>query len=209
MNKFFGQLAAIDIPRILIVGLGVTVFYWFTLYDDGSSLDGQIASAAQLVAEEEQKKADTDATLRQVQEMQEKIGQLSSKYQEISRRLPSALFSIDINKAIDEFARASGVSVKSKKPGEPIKREVVEEVPVQVSLEGTFAELAQFTFLVASAERISRVTDITITNTELGGKKLKYDGDVIGYKLAPEPPKPPPETVNPDEVPPPPPEANQ
>ncbi len=47
--------------------------------------------------------------------MQEKVGQLSQKYEEISRRLPSVLFSIDINKAIDDFARNAGVSVKSKK----------------------------------------------------------------------------------------------
>lgn len=186
MNKFFDTLAAQEIGKILIMGLALTGFYWFFMYNDGSSIDAQVAGLAQQLTEEENKKKDTDNTLKQVQEMQEKVGQLSQKYQEISRRLPAVLFSIDINKAIDDFARNSGVSVKQKKPGENIKREVVEEVPVDVSLEGTYAELAQFAYLVSNAERMSRVKNVVISGADLANKRLKFEGQVVGYKLAPE-----------------------
>ncbi len=186
MNKVFEQLAGIDIPKILILAAGLTVLYWYGMYDDGSALDASIAQLSSQVQEEERKKADTDATLQQVKEMQEKVGQLSLKYQEVAKRLPSVLFSSDINKTIDEFARASGVSVKTKRPGEIVKKPLVEEVPVAISAEGTFAELAQFTYLVSSAERMSRVVGITISLLPDGAKKLKYEGEVVGYKLAPE-----------------------
>lgn len=186
MNKFFETLAAQQIGKILMMGLGLTAFYWYAVYNDGSAIDAQVGQLTQQLQVEENKKKDTDATLKQVQEMQEKVGQLSQKYQEISRRLPSSLFSIDINKAIDDFARNSGVSVKSKKPGENIKREVVEEVPVDVTLEGSYAELAQFTFLVSTAERMTRVKNVTLTESGTGNKKLKFEGQVVGYKLAPE-----------------------
>ncbi|MEK2644479.1 type 4a pilus biogenesis protein PilO [Bdellovibrio sp. BCCA] len=191
MNKFFETLAAQQISKVLIIGLGLTAFYWYALYDDGSAVDAQIVQISQQLQEEENKKKDTDATLKQVQEMQEKVGQLSQKYQEISRRLPSVLFSIDINKAIDDFARNAGVSVKSKKPGDNVKKEVVEEVPVDVTLEGSYAELAQFSFLVSTAERMARVKNVVITESEPGSKKLKFEGQVVGYKLAPEEKKKP------------------
>ncbi|MGE9744589.1 type 4a pilus biogenesis protein PilO [Bdellovibrio bacteriovorus] len=190
MNKLFDLLAVQTIGKILMIGLGLTAMYWNFMYDDGSSVDAQIVTVNQQLQEEENKKKDTDATLKQVQEMQEKVGQLSQKYQEISRRLPAVLFSIDINKAIDDFARNAGVSVKSKKPGENIKKEVVEEVPVEVSLEGTYAELAQFTFLVSTAERMARVQNVVISESEPGSRKLKFEGQVVGYKLAPEEKKP-------------------
>lgn len=190
MNKLFDTLAVQTIGKILVIGLALTGLYWNFIYDDGSAVDAQIATVNQQLQEEENKKKDTDATLKQVQEMQEKVGQLSQKYQEISRRLPAVLFSIDINKAIDDFARNAGVSVKSKKPGENVKKEVVEEVPVEVSLEGSYAELAQFTFLVSTAERMARVQNIVVTEAEPGSKKLKFDGQVVGYKLAPEEKKP-------------------
>nr|BFD58626.1 hypothetical protein CKG001_07330 [Bdellovibrio sp. CKG001]BFD62051.1 hypothetical protein BdHM001_07320 [Bdellovibrio sp. HM001] len=190
MNKLFDTLAVQTIGKILVIGLALTGLYWNFIYDDGSAVDAQIATVNQQLQEEENKKKDTDATLKQVQEMQEKVGQLSQKYQEISRRLPAVLFSIDINKAIDDFARNAGVSVKSKKPGENIKKEVVEEVPVEVTLEGSYAELAQFTFLVSTAERMARVQNIVLSEAEPGSKKLKFEGQVVGYKLAPEEKKP-------------------
>ncbi|WP_374001370.1 type 4a pilus biogenesis protein PilO [Bdellovibrio bacteriovorus] len=190
MNKIFDTLAVQTIGKILMIGLALTGLYWNFIYDDGSAVDAQIATVNQQLQEEENKKKDTDATLKQVQEMQEKVGQLSQKYQEISRRLPAVLFSIDINKAIDDFARNAGVSVKSKKPGENVKKEVVEEVPVEVSLEGSYAELAQFTFLVSTAERMARVQNIVVSESEPGSKKLKFEGQVVGYKLAPEEKKP-------------------
>lgn len=190
MNKIFDTLAVQTIGKILMIGLALTGLYWNFIYDDGSAVDAQIATVNQQLQEEENKKKDTDATLKQVQEMQEKVGQLSQKYQEISRRLPAVLFSIDINKAIDDFARNAGVSVKSKKPGENVKKEVVEEVPVEVSLEGSYAELAQFTFLVSTAERMARVQNIVLTDSEPGSKRLKFEGQVVGYKLAPEEKKP-------------------
>lgn len=188
MNKFFETLAAQEVSRILIIGLGLTAFYWYFLYNDGSAIIAQIGALNEQLTIEETKKKDTDNTLKQVQEMQEKIGQLSQKYQEISRRLPATLFSIDINKSIDDFARSSGVSVKSKKPGENARGEVVEEVPVEVTLEGNYAQLSRFTFLVAAAERMSRVKNVVISTSPEDPKHLKFSGNVVGYKLAPEKP---------------------
>lgn len=186
MNKLFDQLSVQSIGKILMLGVLLTFAYWYFIYDDGSAIDQQIVGLDQELATEEAKKKDTDATLKQVQEMQEKIGILSQKYQEISTRLPSVLFSIDINKAIDDFARSANVSVKVKKPGENIRREVVEEVPVDVTLEGSYAELTQFAYVVSTAERMARAVNIVITPVDAGSRRLKLEGQVIGYKLAPQ-----------------------
>ncbi|WP_413558400.1 type 4a pilus biogenesis protein PilO [Bdellovibrio sp. HCB209] len=188
MNKFFETLSGYTYGKTLGLGVLLGAIFYFTLYDDGSQVEAQIASVQQQVQEQEAKKKDTDATLKQVNEMREKLGRLSQQYQEISRRLPTVLFSIDINKAIDAFARGANVNVKMKRPGENIKREVVEEVPVDITLEGTYAQLAQFVSLVSSSERLARVKNITISEEQGAdpNKKLKFDGQVVGYKLAPE-----------------------
>lgn len=189
MNKIFDVLIAYSYGKVLIIGLAVAGFFYFTLYDGGEAIEAQMTSISRQLQEEEAKKKDTDAALKLVREMQDKVGRLSAQYQEISRRLPSALFSLDINKAIDEFGRNAGVNVKAKQPAENIRREVVEEVPVDVSLEGSYSELAQFVYLVSSAERLARVKNITITDDGTGAKKLKFEGQVVGYKLATEKPK--------------------
>lgn len=188
MNKFFETISTYTMGKAFIIGLAIAGAFYFTLYDDGSAIDAQITSMSAQLKEQEAKKKDTDATLKQVREMQDKVGRLSTQYQEISRRLPSALFSIDINKSIDGFGRNAGVNIKSKKPGENIRKEVVEEVPVEIELEGSYAELAQFVYLVSSAERMSRVKNITINDISPtgGSRKLTFKGQVVGYKLAPE-----------------------
>lgn len=186
MNKFFEILAAQQINKILVIGLLLTAAYWKFVYDDGSAVDAQIATVDQALQAEENKKKDTDATLKQVQEMQEKVGQLSQKYEQISKRLPSSLFSADINKAIDDFARNAGVSVKLKKPAQNIKSAVVEEVPVEITLEGSYSQLAHFTYLVSASERMARVKNIILAESGAGVSRLKFDAQVVGYKLAPE-----------------------
>jgi len=192
MNKLFATLAAFSYGKTLIIGLAVGGLYYMTMYNDGAALETQINTVQAQLQTELQKKQETEQTLKQAKEMQEKVGRLSQQYQEISKRLPSVLFSIDINKAIDGFARSAGVSVKIKKPTENIKTEVVEEVPVDVTLEGTYAELAQFTYFVSAAERMSRVKNVTISEAPpqsgvaITSRKLKFEGQVVGYKLAPE-----------------------
>ncbi len=192
MKKLFELLAGIDFQKTLIISGALALAYYLGPFDNGSAVEAQIMQMNGQLQVEEGKRKETDASLKEVHEMQEKIGRLSSQYQEISRRLPSVLGSIDINKAIDDFGRSSGVSIKTKRPGEIEKKEIYDEVPVSVNMEGSFAELAQFVFLVSSAERMSRVRDIVIESDYADGKvrgKLKFDGIVIGYKISPEKPK--------------------
>jgi type IV pilus assembly protein PilO len=193
MKELFGLLAGIDFQKTLIISVVLAVaFYFSPFFEDGSAIETQIVQMNSQLQGEETKKKETDASLKQVHEMQEKIGRLTSQYQEISRRLPSVLGSIEINKAIDDFGRTSGVSIKTKRPGEIAKKEIYDEVPVTVNVEGSFSELAQFVFMVSSAERMSRVRDIVIESDYLDGKargKLKFEGVVTGYRIAPEKPK--------------------
>lgn len=189
MNKIFEQLAALEFSRVIIIAVGVAFAYYMMVYDDGSQLKTSIAEMEQQLAEAQTKKEETDAALKQVQEMQQKIGQLSAKYESISSQLPAQLLSIDINRAIDDFARNAGVIVKAKKPAPEVRKNVVDEVPVEVTIEGSYAQLAQFVNLVSQSQRITRLTRIIITPPEGGDitntRSLKMDGLVVGFKLAP------------------------
>ncbi len=53
MNKFFETLAAQQINKILMIGLALTAIYWYAVYDDGSTLDTQIAQVSQQLQVEE------------------------------------------------------------------------------------------------------------------------------------------------------------
>lgn len=190
MDKFLLQIAALNMNKVLGAALIATAAYWGMLYNDGSTIQGSISTISTELQAEEQKKNETDSILAQVKEMRDKIGSLSIKYEEIAKRLPEALDTIVVSKSIDSYARNAEVSVKSKKPAENKAGEVVEEVPVEVIVEGKYHELAKFAYLVGSNQRISRLKDIKISvaNGEEADSKnfqlrLKLEGRVVGYKL--------------------------
>lgn len=190
MNKFFARLVNFSLQQILVFGVVAGLAYYFLIFDDGGGFRGDIASLRTELNKQEEKKKETDAALREEARMKETIVQLSQKYQEIARRLPMNLSSIELNRNIDAFARNSGASIKARKPMPAQEREIVTEVPIQVTLEGSFADLAQFVQLVSSSERVATVRNFVMTPLDNRGSRLKFEGRVVGYQLGEEKPDP-------------------
>lgn len=198
MNQFLEKLAQMTNGRALIIGLMLGAAYYFMMYDDGSALTQQITVVDGQLQEAEAKKKDTEATLQEEVRMKEAVGKLSEQYAFIAKKLPSELKSSDMIRGIDSVAKMAGVSVKMKKPGNISKKEVVEELPVDVTLEGSYAQIAQFIYFTSNLERLTRVLNFSVVAQEDAKEKpLRFEGQVVSYKLAPEPDK----TENPEEPP--------
>ncbi|MGZ3805870.1 MAG: type 4a pilus biogenesis protein PilO, partial [Pseudobdellovibrionaceae bacterium] len=99
--------------------------------------------------------------------------------------------SSEMIRGIDSVAKMAGVSVKMKKPGNVNKKEVVEDLPVDVTLEGSYAQIAQFIYYTSNLERLTRVLNFSVVAQDDSREKpLRFEGQVVSYKLAPEPEKP-------------------
>ena len=164
--------------------------YYFALYDDGAVLTAQIGVLNGQLQEAETKKKDTEATLQEEARMKDAVGKLSEQYAFIATKLPSELKSSEMIRGIDSVAKMAGVSVKMKKPGTVTKKEVVEELPVDVTLEGTYAQIAQFVYFTSNLERLTRVLNFSLAaQDDTKDRSLRFEGQVVSYKLAPEPEK--------------------
>lgn|GEM_PF-1133137 len=171
-------------PKILfIVSVAVGLFYYLTLFDSGSFYDTQIESVKNEIKGELEKKKKTEEILNKEKEMKVNVETLTKQYFEISKKIPSSLNSIDISRMIEQLAKKSGVEVKGKKPGNPIKNKIFEEVPVELIMSGNYSELAQFIYFVAIHEKIMRIKTFTI-DSQTDSKKLKFSGTLIGYRLS-------------------------
>lgn len=191
MNQLFEKLAAISNGKALVLGLFLGLAYYFGYYDDGSALTAQIGVINGQIQEAEIKKKDTEATLQEEARMKDAVGKLSEQYAFIAKKLPSELKSSEMIRGIDSVAKMAGVSVKLKKPGTVTKKEVVEELPVDVSLEGTYAQIAQFVFYTSNLERLTRVLNFSLSaQHDDASKPLRFEGQIVSYKLAPDPEKP-------------------
>lgn len=184
MNKFFQSLVKYPLSQVVLFSLLIGAGYYYLVFDDGSALQGDISSLEREIKEEETKRGDTESTLKEETRMKEALTVLTQQYQELSRKLPASLTSIDINKNIDIFARNSGTSIKSRRPDPVVHREIIDEVPVVVSLEGGFSELAQFLYFVSASERVTALRRFVITPTDVKSTRLRMEGTILGYKLA-------------------------
>src|SRR5688572_20317907 len=162
MNKLLKQLATLDNQKILVGAVLVGLIYYAVLYNDGATIETEIATVRQEVNAEEEKKKDTVATLAEEKRMKQAVVILSEQYQVISKTLPTQLSEHEINGALQGYARDTRVRIKSSRPGVPEKMEIVQEVPWEITLEGKFPEIMKFITHVSSSERLTRLKSIVI-----------------------------------------------
>ncbi len=191
MKKLFSTIAFLDFQKILIAAALVGGIYYQFFFDDGAVLSKEVADLRTQTQQEEQKKKETELSLAEEKRMKEAVGILTEKYQIISKKLPAQLSTFEINTAIETYARETQVKIKSTKPGTPERLEIVEEVPLDFSIEGKYPDILQFIYNVSVAERLTRLKTLTLVPS--GGldqgffsSSLKLEGVIVGYKLAPE-----------------------
>lgn len=186
MSKLFQWLVNFSLQQIAVFGVVIGLMYYFMFFDDGSAIKAQIATMDTQIQQETAKKKDTDTNLQEQERMKKAVGLLSQQYVEISRRIPANLPSIELNRNLDLLAREARVSVKSRRPMSVISSDIVDEIPVQVSLEGTYAQIAQFVYMVSASERVATVKSYNMTPVAPKSSRLKFDATVVGYQLASE-----------------------
>lgn len=186
MNNLLRQLANLDAQRVFLAAALVGGVYYSLIFDPGDSISAQIATLRSEVQAEDEKKKDTDATLQEEMRMKDAVGILSEQYQVISKKLPTQLSELEINGALESYAREHRVRIKASRPGIAEKMEIVQEVPWEIVIEGKFGNIMQFVGSVSSAERLTRVKSLVIAPSKdhvLGSGVLRFEGVVVGYKL--------------------------
>jgi type IV pilus assembly protein PilO len=191
MKNFFVTLATMDFQKVLMAAILVGSGYYFFLYDSGDAINKEVEDLRMQVIAEGKKKDDTDATLLEEKHMREEVGILTEKYQIISKKLPAQLSTFEVNGAIETYARETQVKIKGSKPGLAEKMEIVEEVPLDIVIEGKYPDLLQFIYNVSIAERLTKFKSLSIlpvggANQAFFSSNLRLEGVVVGYKLAPE-----------------------
>lgn len=194
MNSFMERVGSMDMTKVVIISLLISFFYFFKVYDSGEENEARIAQLNIEIEAEMQRKNETDLALQEVERMRKAVGELGNKYQEIVRKLPADLNSLEINRSIDEFSKEAGINIVSRRPEDGTKNDIYIEELVTVEAEGEYSKIAQFIYFVSKSERLSAIKDFRVfrKGESLDDSQLSFQGTVINYRLAPEPVKPPP-----------------
>ncbi len=184
------RLASFSFQKCLVISAILGGIYYMTMFDDGSSIQAQINETEKKVAEQQSLAQRSEAALKEVEQVRATVGALSEQFKTVSQALPSEVQMTDIIRTVDFVSRKSGVSIKTKEPKPVVNKEYFEEIPLRITLEGTYAEVTTFLFLLASTERIMKVSNFNVTAPPVdkskpnsGNGRLAFEGQVISYRF--------------------------
>lgn len=138
-----------------ICGLG----YWF---DTQKQLQrkGVLAKQEQSLRKEFEEKQHLAANLRTYRVQ---IEQMKRSFGDMLRQLPSKTEVPGLLEDISKAGVASGLEFKLFDPAEEIQHEFYSELPIHMSVVGTYHQLGEFVSRVASLDRIVTLHDVNIT----------------------------------------------
>lgn len=183
------KLATFSYQKTMIIGLILAGVYFWVGYDDGSQINTKISEMDKQLEEQQRLSKQSDASLKEVELVRATVGELGEQFQTVSNALPRSIEYAEVTRIIDFISRKSGVSVKSRESKPEINRDYYAEVPLKVTLEGSYTELVYFLNLLGQTVRIMKVNDFTISIPQTGGGKiapngrLVLDGDIVSYKF--------------------------
>lgn len=186
MNNLLLRASTLSLQKLLIFGFIAGAIYYQFLFDDGATVQSSIANVNLQIVEEEKKNVESEKAINEKVAIRGLVQSLSNSYDIASAQIPTEIQPAEILKTIDAMATASGVSIKSREPKKPEKKENLEEIPIRVMAEGRFSEITLFLYNMMKTERISRVLSVVITPInprDRKNKSLSMDVVLANYRF--------------------------
>lgn len=188
--NFLVKLAFIPSKQLgffAVVAAGL--FYVSPLYDDGSSLDTTIIGLGSQIIQEEERKVKTEQILSERDRLQETLAKLTDQYEVLSRKIPNELSSSEVNKQINELIQNAKLKSLARKPLSEENIGILDEIPYELTLQGTFNEIGQFINAVSTSERVILVKSFNLTSASASqyNGQLTFNVVITAYKLSSNP----------------------
>lgn len=181
------RLASFTYQKTAIFGVVLAALYFFMGYDDGASIIKNLDELNNKYNLEKTREQQSEASLKEVEEVRNSVGELGQQFATVSNALPRVIEYSEANRIIDFLARKAGVSIKSRESRPEVNRDYYSEVPIKVTIEGTYSELVYFLSLQAQTVRVMKMVDFTFANPPNsqndGGGKILLEGNIISYKF--------------------------
>jgi Tfp pilus assembly protein PilO len=174
--------------QLFVLAAIITAFYYFTIFDDGTSINQQINNIQQQLTEEQKKVTDSDLAIKRVEQIRASLASLHEQFKLAAQQLPEEIKASEILKTVDTLAKSAGVNIKLKEPRDSRKEEIVETLPLHIKLQGTYSEVTMFLYYISIMERITRIMSFSLqpAPTTVGIKSkagtLALDGEILSYR---------------------------
>jgi type IV pilus assembly protein PilO len=169
------------LPKVVLGLVGVVVLvaiaYFVLLAPAQARIETLNQRRTQLTSEVNQAKAQ----VAEIERFRREIVELEKRLALLADRLPSEKETPTLYRELSSAAEASGLGVSLFQPREARAKDVVNEIPIILSAEGSYHQLAKFFERVSALPRVVTVNDFKMTGLPKSRNSLKADLTLATY----------------------------
>ena len=184
----------IDGPKLPKVVLGlvglvaiVALGYFFLI----SPIQARIAELVQRRSQVTSEVTQARAQVAEIERFRREIAELEKRLALLRDRLPSEKETPTLYRAVSTAAEQVGLGVSLFQPRDARPKDVVSEIPIVVTAEGSYHQLAKFFERVAALPRVVNVSDFKMTGQPKTKNSMKADLTLATYMYRSSPAAPP------------------
>lgn len=131
------------------------------------------------------------AQVAEIERYKREVGELEKRLALLKDRLPSEKETPTLYRAVSTAAEQAGLGVALFQPKAAVPKDVVSEIPITISAQGSYHQLAKFFEQVAGLPRVVNVNDFKMTGLGKSKDSMKADLTLATYMYRSAPPPPP------------------
>jgi Tfp pilus assembly protein PilO len=201
--KLLKAFSDLSIGRVVIMAIFIAAGYYFTYFDQGTTIEEQINTVQGLVNQEEARKTEINKTMKKEEEMRGNVLQLQRNVEVVKSKIPIDLKDSQMQSLINAAAEASQVKItglsvlggQRKDPNAPpvkisindVKPEnLIEEIKFKVAIIGTFDNFLTFVETLGKDDKVIKIKNFSIqkNSEDIDDDKIIFNGEVVGFKQA-------------------------
>jgi type IV pilus assembly protein PilO len=169
------------LPKVVLGLVGLVAIgaagYFLLISPVQVRIDALLQRRTQLTAEVNQAKAQ----VAEIERFRREIAELEKRLVLLADRLPSEKETPTLYRALSSAAESSGLGVSLFQPRDARPKDVVSEIPITVTAEGSYHQLAKFFERVAALPRVVTVNDFKMTGLQKSRNSMKADLTLATY----------------------------
>jgi len=179
------------LPKVVLGLVGVIAIlaggYFLLISPVQVRLDALVVKRTQVNTEVSQVRAQ----VAEIERYKREIAELEKRLALLRDRLPSEKETPTLYRAVSAAAEQSGLGVALFQPRTAVPKDVVNEIPITITAQGSYHQLAKFFERVAGLPRVVNVNDFKMTGLGKAKDSMKADLTLATYMYRSAPPPPP------------------
>ena len=179
------------LPKVVLGVVGLVAIlgagYFFLISPVQARIAELVQRRSQVTAEVTQARAQ----VAEIERFRREIVELEKRLALLRDRLPSEKETPTLYRAVSTAAEQSGLGVALFQPKTAVPKDVVSEIPIVVTAQGSYHQLAKFFERVAGLPRLVNVNEFKMTGLTKSKDSMKADLTLATYMYRTTPPPPP------------------